>query len=183
MNYFKMRVLLKEFPFLKSLLTETYWRECASSDVERFKSSEDCINTFAVEIIPSEKEGSFTINRVLIPEEISIKRIDEDVLNLCCSYCDGDGWGECESFEMIIHGKPNVSLIGDLSVGEFLARNEISPEYIVRVKREWDDDYCKKNVIIYKMNKFDLEAFYSAQIDRAAAQVKAEILAACAGGE
>lgn len=69
------------------------------------------------------------------------------------------------------------------TIGEQLFSLGLTPNYVIEVVHNDTDDNGRGEEtyrwIIYKMGRFDLLAYHQEMIDRAAAQIKAELAAAC----
>lgn len=67
--------------------------------------------------------------------------------------------------------------------GQLFSRDLMNPDYVVEVVHNDTDDNGRGEETyrwtIYKMDRFDLLAYHQGMIDRAAAQIKAELVAAC----
>jgi len=190
MNIYKLKLVLKEFGFLKSILRTRMW----NTTVENTKACWNRELEFA--IVPAEEGEDKSLvwaEFIVNPEYVKVKRVDENLLAITPSiedYHDGmetnsyfavtgsnvvalDYW--CNWFES---GKNEPG-----NIGEQLHKLGLSPDHIVHynVKEEGGNEWHK--VVIYKMKGFGLAEYHCVQIDKAARELKAEISGICRGGE
>ena len=203
MNRYKLDLLLKEFSFLDEVLritkrTESIYTKKDTFFDEKIEEEKSYVENF---LFCWKKEGDYIYPSFMeVPESILVKRGDDNLLNQTPGF---DGYSSSEYYReersdyCAISGKEIVWLnaegtfkhgdgsssedIAD-SIGEQLYSKKLSPDFIVRVGRE-ELGYDKKiNVIIYKMNKFNLSGYHCEQIHKAARQLEDEIVAVCEKG-
>ena len=164
MKAYKIELLKKEFPFLNDFI----------------------------------KKGEFI-------DEIKVKRGDQNLLNqkgeedsyswsggghydytkYCAIFYDGSEW---QIVDLDTAGKSGTGSGRNNewdcdTIAEQLFAKDITSDFIVgntfKDTNDNGDGQTFNSIVIYKMNKFDLVGHHKAQLDKAAAELKAEIEAAC----
>lgn len=202
MNYYKFRLMVKEFSFLDEVLRRKENSFSVDWESSINLACEFYGNKFGFKM---DVDGNYIIpSYIEIPDELKISRGDENLLSQTPNYdsyswCDG-GHDDYISYCAVVGGQifwlksEGSSRTGSGDnyeedapiIGDQLAQLKINPDYIVCINFQDTDDndngYAYKKVVIYKMNKFNLTDYHCRQIDKAVSQLKAEITAICKGG-
>lgn len=207
MNRYKFDLLLKEFLFLDKVLRvrETFANSSLYKKADDFterKKQAEAEKDSNYYMFSWKEEGDYIYPTYIeVPHSILIKRGDDNLLSQTpqfdgysssghyreerSDYCAVSGenivWLGAEG--IFNHGDGSSEEEVSDNIGEQLFSKKLSPDFIVRVDRE-ELGYNKKiNIIIYKMNKFDLVGYHCGQLDKAVRQLKDEIVAVCEKGE
>ncbi len=203
MNVHKFRLLLKDkkLSFLKEILMkeEELFRGNLGTDADNRRSEEG----YKRKLINKHKEDDyydrFRIAWIENPDDISIACVDKNLLSQT-PYSESYSWedgGHCDyTAYYAVNGDDVVELTmhnewdngsGDHgespapTIEEQLASLKIDPKFIVCVDFEDTDDNgngeTSKVVTIYKAKKFRFVKHFNHQIERAAAELKAEVAA------
>lgn len=208
MNYYKFKMMVKEFSFLEEILRKKarkiYWASPQEQYEEKWLSETMDRHRDELGLQVVTKNNYKVVSYIENPDSLNIKRGDENLFSQTPSYnsyswCDG-GHDDYTSYCAVVEEKvfwlklegSSRTGSGDNheedvpTIGEQLAQLKIDPDYIVCVDFQDTDDNDNgdtyKKVVIYKMNKFNLADYHCRQIDKVASWLKAEITAACKGG-
>ena len=157
MNRYKVEVLRKEFSFIDDLRDDIYPADATSIKITKGDMAL-MSEVGSIEEQFGQFEGDCYENFSLYFAIINGK-----VLELKSSTWRND------------HGA--ISLSTAPNIGEQLFTDNINPDYLVKVTREDLQDGPSYYWVIYKMKDFELAAYHHKQIDKAAAELKAEITA------
>lgn len=199
MNIYKLTLMVKEFPFLDEILRKRESNHLRGDDhfldldVKRygdklgFRTEEDSNYCF--------------VSYLETPDGVSVKKGDENLLTRTpfidqYSWSGGGHYYEDSYFavvgeELVELDSASIEKSGSQhepdgeetapTIGEQLLLKKLDPDFIVHRHLDADDDNnChSKTVTIYKMKKYDLAEYHCRQIDKAAAELKAEITSVC----
>lgn len=209
MNIYKLRMLLKEFPFLDEILRKRdegvykVYKGDSSRDFWLKRAQDDLGKKLGFRM--EEDESYFTASYIEIPDSVLIKRVDSNLLSRTPSfdsyswnygghddresYCaiSGDQFYWLEEEGSSRTGSGDRNNIYAPSIGEQILQLGLNPDFIVcRDFKDTDDNGNGEqmtSITIYKIKSFDLAGYHCEQIDKAASELKAEIQMVCAGGE
>lgn len=169
MQAYRLALLRKEFPFLDRLIVDRYgqtevWPEEVDNILVK-RGDANLLSQAGYEDSYSWSGGGhyhYTIYFAIT---------EEDIVELYFAGKSATGSGEYK--EWIVP-----------TVGEQLLQRGIIPDWVVECRKIDTDDNgngrVERHWVIYKMTRFDLAGYHKQQIDKAAAELKAEIEAACA---
>lgn len=205
MNRYKLELMLKEFSFLDEILRKREDRIFHEDE----NLIEQALSFYEKELgFRMDKDGNYyTPSYLKTPDGLLVNKGDKNLLARTpffdsYSWCDGghyDHESYCaveksgDTFQCHWLKEEGSSRTGSgdhdeetaSSVGEQLYHLGVSPDYIVEYDFQDTDDNGNGetvlDVTIYKMNKFDLVKYHQQQIDKAAAELKAEIAVVCEG--
>lgn len=163
MNRYKLKLLVKEFPFLHIILDKNDMPHLTEIKIKR------CDENLLAQTPSFDAYSSCDYSRDDRKDYVAITGQEITLLEAAGASCSA-----------CIH-EDDVHRDADM-IGEQLYELKIQPDYVVQVER-WDTekyDYSV-SVVIYKMCKFDLAEYHCHQINKAAAQLKDEIRAVCGG--
>ena len=205
MNLYRLNALIAEFPFLEDVLTNRlgsgiYFGGDSITRQEAFqKASEDHGDKFRFWV---KAEDNYVYSFCLdIPDSVSIKRADDNLLNQVpnsdsyswsggghCDYNHYYAMMKCDAlYEAKILDTNEVwsDASGDNgstdagTIAEQLYTKSLNPDFIVSVEFHDTDDNgngeTSFEVVIYKMDKFDLKAYHEAQIKKVIAKLQTEV--------